>query len=709
LTTGVLQTSDVAGTAVTSWLLPQALLASAKQYTKLNGVKMMRANIEVTIKVNATRFQQGRYFLRFVHAAGGALSPSMNSYMQAHVCDLRTSTSGLRVEVDLATETSAVMTIPFLSVYNYFMTTGENVIRTLGRLYLIPYDPLQAGSGDTTCQYTVWARLTNIVLSGDVVVQSRKSLQFKEAAAGGVGPISTIAAKVGRTMGVFDSVPLLSTYTKTVGWLSDLVGQAASIWGYSKPTNMAMPEIITRKTAPNMANFDGVFNGHKLATMSTNEVIQNTGRACTNVDEMSHDFIITKSAWLGTVNWADSASAGSSVGTFDTGVGLAFDNKTYAKGITLVPVDYLSLLYQYYRGSLVYTFKIVKTEFHSGRLVIAWVPAENGLHGVAPTTIADTDNLQRIIWDVRESNEVTITTPYAFTSNFTRRGLATGKFYIFVLNELIAPSTVSASVNILIEKAGHTDIEFAFPSANLDNTTLLYDPYIPFQSAEVQLGKSSSPPILLAESIGEAIRSIRSLLKRPSLWIHVENSNTIQTMSLFPNLITPVTQPTSNASALYRASTGDIMGFLTPLYAMYKGSVRVWAHINGNDLALFWSVFPIQATPTGTLSLSSVPDFSYRTPQQVVDHGLEGLSMIEVPPYLLQGARPVGNIIASSVGVYATTAGDTDGGLNLGLRVTTGTSFNTSTYMLNVYRSVGDDFALSGWNGTVPLVANYVS
>jgi len=119
-------------------------------------------------------------------------------------------------------------------------------------------------------------------------------------------------------------------------------------------------------------------------------------------------------------------------------------------------------MFAYYRGSIRLTFKIVKTEFHSGRLLIGFSPSTT----TDPShTNADMDYVHREIIDVRSSNEVTMVFPYASTRPWLRTNLPYGQVHVNVLNDLRAPSTVSNTLNILIEVSAASDFEFAVPTA----------------------------------------------------------------------------------------------------------------------------------------------------------------------------------------------------------------------------------------------------
>jgi len=701
---GTLSTTDSAGVPLSSWYFPSEIMNKAKQTTKFKGILMYRADIELTIKVNATRFQQGRYFLRAVYTGGISTSASTTKLLGAHVSNLMTSTSGPRVEFDVATQTTATIDIPYTSLANYSLVDYSNTqAHDFVRVSLIPYDPLSMGSGDASCQYTVWCRFKNIVTSGNVVLQSASRVELSKK---NLGPISGVAAKISQTANVFGSVPLLSQFTGTVSWLSNLVGRAAQIWGYSKPLTLDPPKTIVRRAVTNAANVDGVFTGHKLSASCENEVPINLGRSATKVDEMSFQFIATYPAWIKTLAWTDVQSSGTLISSFPTVIGVT-DSVSLGKGGTLTPVDYLSTLFQFYRGSLRYKFKLPKTEFHSGRLLIAWQPYDSSAAVTSPSTLGDTDNMTRLIWDIRESNECEIVVPFVNTVNFLDINTPTGYLYIFVLNELIAPSTVSSQINILIEKSATEDIEFSCPIYGSTTSQTYWEPYIQFQSANsIHFGTGSSPPIVAAESSGEVIKSVRSLLKRFVIFWS-RSSSTTQMVDLWPFESYVVGQITSTAGALVRTSMwSDYLSFLSPCYAFSSGSVRLLAAFKDTSTLVNWSLATTNGTPTDGVTLTATMAINPRVPITPVPGFVEGVSCIEIPQYVAQGGRSVSNRLPGGATVFSSQPSAKLGGSNMVARITSPVTVDFSTNPLFVYRAAADDFSLSVWNGTIPVVAS---
>lgn len=709
IASGVFQTSDVAGTALNSYTLPATMLQFDKQTTKLNGVNMFRADIEVSLKVNATRFQQGRYFLRVVYTGGASVSVSTNKLAGAHVGNLMVATSANTYEIDLATMTSITFTIPYTSVSNYTLSAyGAVSGHDFAKMYLIPYDPLAAGSGDTTCQWSLWARFVNITLSGAVVLQSR-SVTLKEARNGGVGPITAIADKVSKSASILGEIPLLTAAASTVSWMSSLVGRVATLWGFSKPTIVNPATAISRQALPQFGNADGAAVAHKLALTTTNEVPITTGRSRTNADELSIEFIARQSAWIYTVNWADTATSGTVLFNKNVVVGPSADTIALYKGYTVTPLDYISSLFKAYRVAVKYKFKIPKTEFHSGRLLIAWQPYDGTSAPGTISSLSDTDNLQRIIWDVRETNELEVEIPFILPTNYQKIGIAYAKIYILVVNELIAPSTVPSSVNILVEKSAGSVVEFAMPINTLGNTQY-NQPHIFYQSAPITLGSSKSPPLVAAESFGESIVSLRSLLKRFSNLGIIGVAGPYNGTFVYPFEPSIVLQTTNTSGPLVRLTTNtDTFSLLAPLFAFNSGGMRVMMIQDMPSQHFFANITSVDATPvdvTGSITVASIPPSN---PVAYVNTGIEGAVCVEVPQYTIYGARSVSNTIPGPATVFSSQPTALLGGTNMRVEFTSASSVSSASYPIFIFRAVADDFNMSCYNGVIPWVNSATS
>jgi hypothetical protein len=246
-------------------------------------------------------------------------------------------------------------------------------------------------------------------------------------------------------------------------------------------------------------------------------------------------------------------------------------------------------MFDYWRGSLQYTFKIAKTEFHSGRIVVAFSP-ENKKSTFSVATLTSSDFIYREIIDLRHCNEFTVTVPYMGTSLYKSTWTDTlidlddkvGALFVFVLDPLVAPDTVSSTLDFVVEVSGGPDIEFAVPTSRITmNPAHNVTPQSGWLSSEpsandtevVDIGNSKvGPPILdFAEaSIGERIVSFRALLRRSNVVTYTDQPYTGKiNWTINPHFWNSrnVTTPTDFVST-------DLHSVLSSVYLYARGGLR---------------------------------------------------------------------------------------------------------------------------------------
>jgi hypothetical protein len=242
-----------------------------------------------------------------------------------------------------------------------------------------------------------------------------------------------------------------------------------------------------------------------------------------------------------------------------------------------------------WRGSITYKFKLVKTEFHSGRLAITYSP--NSL--ATPSNIADLDYLHRDIIDIREHSEFSITIPWTQPSEYvSTTGGDNGRINVWVYDRLQCPDAVSQEVQILVEACGGPDIEFA---GSHSRTAINFNQDFVIQSADIfgnksgcailskPVGTTSIPQFQVDTSrlcIGERVMSLRSLLK--SVWGIDHVSPAANKIFRFYPYLNPVANVTTGTASISYAS--DLIGQLSMFYCYSRGSIRTrFAPLTSNN------------------------------------------------------------------------------------------------------------------------------
>lgn len=583
--TGVFQSTDNAS-SFPDVVMPVALLANTIINDKIKGYYGMRATMVFRLIVNATRFQQGRYLMAFIHSGGA--NPNVNTSAQLktdfHKNTITARTQLPHVEIDLNCDTTAELTIPFVSVFNHYPLQNRGVYGDIGSVHISPYSALNQASGSTTAGFTIYAHLEDVELIGAAYPQSGISDKEKKP----VGKVTSVVANIKRFTDTLKNFPTLASYAEPASWVLDVTANAAKAVGWSKPRNENNTNRVVRDAVFGLCNADTLDNSKKQSLFSNNCVSVLPGFSGTDSDELALSNIATKMTALTNFSWGTASTQGTLL--WSDGVTpistVTLSTRTILGGVTVTdftPLQFVATYFEQWRGSLTYRLKFVKTEFHSGRLAIAFFPSDTNLAG--PTLSLDNSNyVQRAIIDVRECNEFTFTVPYISPTPFKPidgTNSYIGTIAIYVIDPLVAPSTVVQSVTVLIEHCGGTDIEFAIPA----NVSMLPAMNVTPQSGtilrndcslgETFLGASNSienTTINAEACIGERILSFRSLLKA----FNLQSLNATPIAGNFFNVV-PFGVPVyyNSLTNPYPSVTGDLYGMLSSIFLFSRGGVRL--------------------------------------------------------------------------------------------------------------------------------------
>lgn len=743
---GLFSTGDTistSGFAVTSE--PVYTIANNVIYSdKLKGYLGFRATQCFRLVVNANRFQQGRYMVYAVNMAGGG---GNNKLVSGWASTLTQRTTLPHVEFDLNCDTEAVIKLPYVSALNFFPLVAVTAASYAGSMYSVgisPYVALSATSGPTTCSYTLWTWFEDVELVGPATPQSgristsrRNKSEVERETRDMDRPISSTLMKVSKVAGLFNGVPLLSSYTTNVSWLADLLGNAAAVFGFSKPNQIASTSRISQAIAPYLGTLDTMDNSWPLSLTAKNALSTVTGLGGTDFDELSFKYLFSIPYWVQTSTFTTSNVVGDVLATMIVRP-VPFQYTVTTNGVTTYnwgPLGFISNYFGYWRGTLIYKFKFVKTEFHSGRIAICYQPA---VQHVAQSTFIPNYNssnyVHREIIDLREANEITIEIPFLSAlpyalSDWTKYGSGTGSWTIYVVDKLVAPATVSSSISIIVEMAAGPDFEFAVPTASNWTPAMQATPQsgldTPNSVCEITSAKAIGSSSTLnndghmnaATCIGEKISSVRSMLK---IFTPITRSLTGQTPGSYVNMV-PYALPYAYLSTVPEQTTQapDFLGTIHSMYAFSTGGVRmkvlpVGSSTDNAPLVAYSGYVPSALVKPGMLNsvvTSGTNDFIQSTVGESRNFGCTILERqnnsaveVQIPQYFKTRMRITGDCAVTSSTV-AYNHGDT--GLAPPLFVSIRVPYTYGS--LSAYRAASDDFGLGGFNSVPPMMSSVIS
>lgn len=654
--------------------------SSLTNFNRTYGALGWRATICFRLQAVCTPFHAGR-----VRMAFEPLIPTGSHHSRGTSITPLSQLPG--VELDLAESTSVILKIPFIHPQNYFPISDTNDVDTLGTLFTTAYTPVALAPGILAPKLVLWTWLEDFELVGatstNIQAQSGKFTKKKdvssleaEAVPGNVSNVLSAGANFSTWLG--RKIPTISTYAGMTSWALRFISNVAASHGWAKPILASPPNKIINSYNIYQNNCDGPDAAFNLGATTDNTVAAYPGFAGTDVDEMSFDFLTSVYTALSAPNVAITQSADTVLYSAALCPLAMYNNGTsksvysaigFTQGRAFWPTPLFSLAdcFAQWRGGFRFRVKISKTKFHTGRLLLGFLPYSPRAANLSftPSDLSDMQ-FKSLVWDLREGNVVEFDCPFISPVAYLRRDEAYGSFFISVLDPLVGPDTVSTTCPMVIEVSGMEDFEFAVPVTAqyvVAPITTLYSA----QSGEFEpIGVSNSNKDAL-HCVGERISSVKQLINRanPIAVLAAGSAIEVSERIRYPIWLPNVSAPTS----IIQMDNDYLTRFKTA-YAMYRGG------------------FVVDAVPTRTgvqlTAISNVSDTKYN----MIPAISEGRTAVHVKmPYYCNRSRSLtsGSLYRpdNTVAVFAAAQGTTTAAI--------------------VYRRAADDYQLGYFFGFAPL------
>lgn len=560
--------TDAANAVLASYDLPQALPAySAIKKCKLQYNTFMQTDVVFRLEAAPIQFQSGRLYICFEPyrtergARCSSLQPQSYTALQG-------------VVYDPAKPSPVEFRVPFASLLAaYDLPVGQY---GCGQLLVVVLSPLNSATATSTVTLSVQAWLDNIKLtvptqsvaltapstfratfSSERTHGEPQVFQSNEAALAHRHRFSRTADKVSSIASFLGSFPLLSAVATPVAAFAKGVSRVAAAFGFAKPSDLSAPTKVISHNRAAWTNGDGPLPVVSL-THASDYAIDQTGRYFPSpVDEMDINYICSNPAMLNAWNWSTTDPVGKVITVIPVHPGLCnrvSGPETQSFGVYApTPMAYVASMFRHWGGSLKYKLDAVATPFHAGRLLLAYLPDYDPS---VTLSINEIGNNYSVLWDITDSSTLEFEVPYlgntpylncylddqAFTSliiggaprsNQQRiRTIQNGAIIVFVLNQLVAPTSTATSIPIQNWIAGGKDLTFAepifggyLPSANYsvraDNVGKFYDSSVftapstgvtPARLQDVDEEEEFDPQVFQSDTAGATAPTGRSVV-----------------------------------------------------------------------------------------------------------------------------------------------------------------------------------------------------
>lgn len=695
---------------------------------KLSGYGLMKGTFVLRVEINASPFQQGSLLLHYV--------PCYRMFQNQPAKFNKTLVQRLQHPhlIVSAQDTSAEIEIPFVTPEDYYRLQGKATnYADWGAVFLDVLTPLRVGTTatQTSCTLQIYGFWKDLSLSAPMIAQmSGKVVRAKgrsNTELNADNKVSTTLMSISTGLSSVSNVPVIGSYATPLSWIARAGSAVASAFGYSKPPVDVTPSVMVNQPGRYIGLSDGPDVSIGFGVDHDNKLMVDASRSMDGRDEMSYSYLLQQIPnYKGTYEWTSSNMPNTvlfqhHIGPVDMhGAEHVISGTAHTTSIRYGgPMYYLGNVHELYRGSVKVHVRIVKTQYHSGKLLVVYTPNVTGTM-VTPTTTNSTLAIRQII-DIRELSEFTLTLPYMASSEYlsvtnedgyseTHMGFLT----VMVLNQLRNPDTVSNSVDMLVSYTAGDDFEFAMPCAPHYGRDLLNS--IPWGLPVIEDMAAQSSTTIVAAGIGDTAEKTRDLISSGKCTGETVNSvkqlvnrysfsnSTISTHvnpEVFPWYISVYRVDVPTGTVHVPSPSVDAYSYFANMYLFSRGSMRLLFApyvVLSNSTLIFGSlstssdsvgdisyVRAAQGTPGGyQQSFTIYTDFRNQMVNSVACNTLtDGLAHFRVP---YQSRYPV-SIINPSAGTTAVRTG-----YEPKTRMILNRALGASPTGSGLGRSVGDDF-----------------
>lgn len=611
------QTGSGYETVLNPW---EIFLNKANIAGKLQGYRFVRGHLRLRVVVTGNPFLFGRAVVGYEPWADRSVWRSAGNKVQRPY--QMQVTQMPHIYIDASTSQGGEMTLPFFSPYNWIDLTVTEMKRDMGLLRIVNLTPLRhANAPSGTCAIHIYAWMEDAEITVPTIAPPDSEFfqgtgdndEFKS------GIISKPASAVARVAGLLSKIPIFKPYALPTEVAASAVGQAASVFGFSRPPILDNTCVVRDKMFGELATTNTHEVVGRLALDAKSQLTIDPRTVGLNgIDEMSLQHIISRESYLYTSQWDESNASGASL--IHTWVGPSYhrrDTTTTPNANGLPPVSAVSRLFDFWRGTMVYRFSVVASSMHRGKLLLQYDPIGKFASG-------ETNDLYSRIIDIAETRDFEVPvhwhcpTPWnevldselgtdtdflsttAGTSSIPNPvGYMNGRLSLTVLTPLTSPDpTLAQPVDILLFVKGGEDLEFSVP--RMEGLNFSYKSSTPTETPQGTLdlepetfqgevddfdagGTAAAPPMAAEEDIpsmgdnpqslndplshvffGETVVSLRSFLKR----YRAPKSFSTAPIPVYPlevlfgvrNAVTPTYL--------------SVLEYVLPWYIGWRGSVR---------------------------------------------------------------------------------------------------------------------------------------
>lgn len=466
-------TSQAPGTEVASFTFPEIIgsIDSVIRRT-LNMYTFYKMSPVFRFQLNATQFHQGQLIISFDPFRQASTDPAQLTTSSTVVPLFnRYYATGLPSIKIMASESDPVeLKIPYIHPKNFLASyTGDlDSYNLMGEIRVNVLNQLKVADG-TTPNLT----LTTWVYAADSSVHV--PIFYHDMA---VEPTSAISSAISNGSNLIGNL-VTGNIGKGLRSGQGLIDDLGKLFGFDYPVKPIAPD-NTIKNVETLANARGATRSERLALDPVSGHNPDTEETRTLIDELDISRIIQMPMLLSQFQFNNTHAPRTLL--YAAPVTPSIYTPLGTTTVNMVQPSYLSYLskfFAFWRGSIQFDFEFVATRFHSGKLIVAFVPNDfldavgtvsyDALANACPTAVLDLQQTSKLSFTVPFQSS----TPLKYTTARDSDSTILGYIYVFVQNQLTYASNVSPAIDANVYIRAGPDFTYMVPRAPNQEFTYL--------------------------------------------------------------------------------------------------------------------------------------------------------------------------------------------------------------------------------------------
>lgn len=585
---------------------------------KLNNWAFIRCNLNVRFVYNASPFYYGSLMASYI---------PLPVFNQNHLVDdgngnfliPHSQTKGRSFIYPQCAE-DVEMHLPFFHPNNFLKCQYKTDFDDMGKIYLNVVNQLSSANGvvGAGISVKVYAWATDVVLSGPSIGLAMQDEYEMD------GPVSRPASAIANIASRLGELPYVGKFATATQFGAMAVARIAKLFGFTNVPVIADQHGFQPRPFPPIASADIGFPVEKLTLDPKNELtVDHSSVGLSMMDELPISYLVQKESYLTSFSWTTAQATDTLLFTSAVTPQLYAASADTDFQLYMSPMCWVSNMFNYWHGDVIFRFKVVCSKYHRGRLRFTFDPDGYAAENIVVDSSSSNVTMTEII-DISEKTDVEMRIPYQqylawcylksanlLTHTNERwgsagfkhvRGETNGSITMRVQTVLTAPIDPS-TIKIQVFVRGAENLEFGSPTSvgieRLQTLTLQDGDIEDTQPTCVSVGRPSRPvDHIYLTYMGERVASLRSLMRRYCkifTYAPADSGNdmdlrviTLHRLPPPPGYLTSGALSTAKgivapaATFGFNWTLGNYLSYVVPAYVGNRGSINWTVNCDGS-------------------------------------------------------------------------------------------------------------------------------